>query len=533
MGLFIRSSTCMLQCAKRMLSTNVAMSSVIANPVNPRRINNQHVFNAIVESDSLIIKKMKSNEIMQDEQWAAARKDLLETYNLTETNVDSKIYDLCQYYNRLDEAMHYFHFLERNNYKIPLIIAGEYLRMFYTRNETVTAEEEEEICRVYDNLRKKYPLLDAKTCSSCILALSLTKRWKETLELLEMMKITSNPGQSVMSAIISAAFRNQEVPMGWTIMTEVTERYPLEPRVYKDYLTHCLNKVDKSKLHEEIEKMFLFWGQHDIKPTEEVIMKYTNLYESFGYTAKPTTISKRGECSHCSQVLQATTLSKSDFKLLSTSVLSNLIVGKNVFCASSPQELKRYLLFVQTMKPYDVVIDGLNVAYGARKANEPGSLQSVLNVVNYFYNGRKRVLVMGRAHMNWWSNETMKAIHEKADVFLTKNISQDDPYLLHVTLLSGPQTYFVSRDLMRQHKAKLDDVNLQIMFRRWQLSRQYKFTKEHKSHFVKLIPPLAFEISAQKNKANWHMPYTTSHDLLLPQEYTIPPNWICLSKKKD
>lgn len=293
MGLFIRPSRCMLQCAKRMLSSHATMASVKVNTIDPKKINNHYIFSAIIESDWLINKKMKSGEIMEDDQWTAVRKDLLETYNLTETNVDSRIYDICQHYNRVDEAVRYFQFLERNNYQIPLSIAGDYLRIFYTRNKPITTEEEEEICRVYDDLRKKYPLLDGKTCSDCILAISLTKKWKDTLELLDMMKITSNPGVNVMSAIISAAFRNDEVAMGWKIMTEATERYPLDSRVYKEYLGHCKKKVDKSKLQEEVEKMFYFWGEHDIKPSEEVVREYMDLYQSFGYTAKSTTISKR------------------------------------------------------------------------------------------------------------------------------------------------------------------------------------------------------------------------------------------------
>lgn len=62
---------------------------------------------------------------------------------------------------------------------------------------------------------------------------------------------------------------------------------------------------------------------------------------------------------------------------MSKSILKNIIVGENIYQSTSPQELKRYLLFIQTMKPYDVVIDGLNVAYGGRRTGEKGSLMNV------------------------------------------------------------------------------------------------------------------------------------------------------------
>lgn len=70
-------------------------------------------------------------------------------------------------------------------------------------------------------------------------------------------------------------------------------------------------------------------------------------------------------------------ISKEEFEQLSKSILKNVIVGESVYQSTSPQELKRYSLFIKTMKPYDVVIDGLNVAYGARKVGEKGSLHNV------------------------------------------------------------------------------------------------------------------------------------------------------------
>ena len=82
-------------------------------------------------------------------------------------------------------------------------------------------------------------------------------------------------------------------------------------------------------------------------------------------------------CQNCKKNLNQTTLDETDFKTLSDSVLKKLIVGKNVYCVTSPQELKRYMLFLKTMKPYDVVIDGLNVAYTGRKSGEKGSFDYV------------------------------------------------------------------------------------------------------------------------------------------------------------
>lgn len=46
----------------------------------------------------------------------------------------------------------------------------------------------------------------------------------------------------------------------------------------------------------------------------------------------------------------------------------------------------------------------------------------VLKIIQHFEKSKKRILMIGRVHMNWWSKETMAAIQKKADVFLTKNL---------------------------------------------------------------------------------------------------------------
>jgi ribonuclease P protein 3 len=85
----------------------------------------------------------------------------------------------------------------------------------------------------------------------------------------------------------------------------------------------------------------------------------------------------RGICQSCLQSLQKTTITKDEFKLLSQSFMKNAVIGKNIFYASSPQELKRYMVFINSMNPYNLVIDGLNIAYALRTKSEPGSLKPV------------------------------------------------------------------------------------------------------------------------------------------------------------
>ena len=63
-------------------------------------------------------------------------------------------------------------------------------------------------------------------------------------------------------------------------------------------------------------------------------------------------------------------MTENEFRILTTAILKEIIIGKSVYCSTSPQELKRYMNFVHTMKKYDVVIDGLNVAYAACRKQE-------------------------------------------------------------------------------------------------------------------------------------------------------------------
>lgn len=58
-------------------------------------------------------------------------------------------------------------------------------------------------------------------------------------------------------------------------------------------------------------------------------------------------------------------LDEREFDKLKTVFMENVIVGKNLFNKSTPEEFHKFKQFVDKMGKVDMVIDGLNVAYSA------------------------------------------------------------------------------------------------------------------------------------------------------------------------
>lgn len=76
--------------------------------------------------------------------------------------------------------------------------------------------------------------------------------------------------------------------------------------------------------------------------------------------------------------------------------------------------------------------------------------------------------------MALWPKRYWYNITRNAKVFLTENLSQDDPYLLYCALHSGLNTVIVSRDLMRSHLFLLKNPQHKRLFNRWLTQSRYE-----------------------------------------------------------
>lgn len=159
--------------------------------------------------------------------------------------------------------------------------------------------------------------------------------------------------------------------------------------------------------------------------------------------------------------------------MLSDQFLNKVLVRDNVFLKSTPNEVEKFEKFLSRSSRFDIVIDGLNVAYSTGVKKPPHVCAKILaSVVKYFTSQNKHILMFGRQHMNFWPKYEMDFIRKNSSIFLADNLSQDDPFLLYAALKSGPTTDFFSRDLMRGHSFLLGP-ELKKVFRRWQQEHQY------------------------------------------------------------
>lgn len=87
-----------------------------------------------------------------------------------------------------------------------------------------------------------------------------------------------------------------------------------------------------------------------------------------------------GICKKCNNKLQLLQVTEDEFNSIKKEFFENVIIGKNVFSKTNPKEIEHFKKFVSNMGKFDVVVDGLNVAYstGSKSPSVMSSLVCLL-----------------------------------------------------------------------------------------------------------------------------------------------------------
>ncbi|KYM97092.1 PREDICTED: mitochondrial ribonuclease P protein 3 [Cyphomyrmex costatus] len=482
-----------------------------------------HLENLITENAD-IYEKMKGN--LSTIEWKNIREEILQkNAAITPFIVDSVIIDMCVKYFHVDNAIAYFKFLRENNYSLNAGVIGKYLKLYVLKQNSLTDVDKIEIVETYNVLRQKYQYLDYVTAENCITSLCLTDEWEKTQDIIDMVNITSTPGTNIYSALASAAFRNRKSDIAWKALSDLVlhRLIPLK-HVYTSHLQYC--QLETAKFFKSrMEEMFHFWIKYNIIPNDQIIRAYANTATKYGWSTDRTVIPKKtGNCKHCGHSLSKITFSEDEFQKLAKFMMDRVIIGSDVYRKTNPQELLKFKEFIENTKPFDIVIDGLNLTY-LQNLSAP-KLMLLLNVVEHFKKCGKKILVLTRKHQKKLSE--FKRVERNAYVFLIDNLSADDPYILYATMACGMNTMFVSSDLMRQHKHSLQDKDIQQKFKKWQFSHQY-FVK-FSATGLRIQEPFTYLPIVQKNDNCWHVPCVTE-DLnteILKEFYEFSDKWYCL-----
>ncbi|XP_015245378.1 PREDICTED: mitochondrial ribonuclease P protein 3 [Cyprinodon variegatus] len=403
---------------------------------------------------------------------------------------------------------------------------------------------DDEVFDVYRIMRGSFPSLDTGASSLFIKSFSRTARWKEAIEILQEVKKVFTPSPRNYGDVIAASVHHRDATTAWDLYDELIEKGLSPHQETWDVLFTGVKQIEgekemavmsESEQHEKLLGILMYMRNNQIYPQQTVVNRIKNWFESLNdekWTADWSSVTPKGLCSRCGSELESIQLSAEEYQELKDRVMADIIQGQDVFNKTTPEELERFKVFVKRKPAFDVVIDGLNVA----NTNKDKSKQSetLLTVVSELERQGLNVLVLGRKHMlrpsRSWDRHNMSLIQQKAHCFFTDNISEDDPFLLYATLHSGNHCRFVSRDLMRDHKACLPGGATRRLFFKWQRGHQLVvvgYVAPGRRVRFQSIP--SFDTIVQSTADSWHIPYDDTEDR---STYEVPQQWLCLTKNK-
>ena len=358
--------------------------------------------------------------------------------------------------------------------------------------------------------------------------------------------------------------------------------------IFEKYLRYCKKKyVDSpneeadaiSKLFEYMRAHFILISLEFFRVLEDILSETQPKMGSeiiSGVNEKCVRVKQNKfggptKCKNCLQPISSPHLSQKDIDLLKENIMSKLILKDDVYLSTNPSELRMFDAVLAKSGSYDIIVDGLNVCglagnnrnddfkkekdyYTKEKRIDMGYrrhqefiLQSVLEKLNE--RGLKPLLIH-RKYLKKYRN--IKEINKLCQYVILETTSNDDPFFIAAALNSGPKTYILTNDMLRQHNNGLEDPYLQRIFSYWQMLAQVKckwlvFKTDHPNNKgifnandntfrkVMLYFPDNRVIRATRNTHGWHIPITGNMPRQneggnVPLTMIRPTDWACISK---
>ncbi|XP_034761645.2 mitochondrial ribonuclease P catalytic subunit-like isoform X2 [Acipenser ruthenus] len=360
----------------------------------------------------------------------------------------------------------------------------------------VHGNHESEVFDVYDIMKKRFKTLETGAYSLFIKGFSRTEKWRECLLLLESIKRVITPSPRNYGHAINGALLHSDSRTAWVLYEEMVEK-GLTPN---QETWQAFFDSDRSAHDSEskLSSLLLYMRNNQIYPGEALVKSIKAWFESVPgnkWNGSWTTPENSGHCRNCCSSLESIQLTEDEYNQLKEKVMNDVIQGKDVFKKTTPQ---------------------------------------LLEVVSHLAQQNLRLLVLGRKHMlrgsRSWDRKNMSVIQQKADCFFTDNISEDDPFLLYATLHSGNHCKFLSRDLMRDHKACLPDSSTRRLFFKWQRGHQLVLSSYTAGRRIRFETVPKYDTIIQTEENSWHIPY--DEDGVERYSYEVPRKWLCLEMKR-
>lgn len=390
-----------------------------------------------------------------------------------------------------------------------------------------------EVFDVYEIMKARYKSLESGANTLLIRGLIHSDRWKEALLLLEDIKKAMIPSKKNYNDCIQGALLHQDVNIAWNLYQELLSHDIIPMMETLKAFFDFGKDIKDDQYSNKLLDILLYLRNNQLYPGESFAHSIKTWFESVPeeqWKGKFTTIQKSGQCSCCGKNIESIHLSPEEYEFLKGKVMRDVIDGGDQYRKTTPQELKRFQNFVKNCPPFDIVIDGLNVAKMFPKARESQVLE---RVVSQLAKQNLRVLVLGRKHMLTsrarWRKDEMEKVQKQASCFFADNISEDDPFLLYATLHSGNHCKFITKDLMRDHKACLADAKTQRLFFKWQQGHQLAIINKFPGSKLTFQHILSYDTVVQTTGDSWHIPY--DEDLVERYSYEVPTKWLCLQRK--